>query len=230
VAHLKRDFDCRSIYVPGVKPQPAYRIRCSRCPAEDSVSANGPASLPSVAIARKFEAKGWTVSERSAGHDVCPKCVDEEKKLKREQSVKHEKSVAAVVVPPTAPKAEPPPQMTREERRIIFEKLNEVYIDEKTGYAPEWGDGRVAEDLGVAVAWVRMMREENFGPAADNEEIRGLVKQAKACSDEVKKHADTLEHLKEQIRKLDAAAPALTMQSNRIDGHLARIAKQMGIA
>lgn len=54
--------------------------------------------------------------------------------------------------------------MTREDRRIIFVKLEEVYVDEATGYTKGWNDTAVAADLNCPRAWVEVIRDENFGP------------------------------------------------------------------
>lgn len=225
---IKREFEVRSEFVPGANPVPSFRIRCSRCPDHEKISATNGKAIPGEVIVKRFEAKGWRVSEKSVAHDICPKCLAGEQSARKEAALKN--AVQPTVSTLAAPRADPPEPMTREDKRVIFAKLNEVYVDEKTGYGPGWADGRVASDLGVPLAWVLTIREENFGPDASNEEIRGLVKQAQACSDDVKKHVDTIAYLGEQIRKLQEAVPALTMQSNRIDGHLARIAKTMGIA
>lgn len=61
-------------------------------------------------------------------------------------------------------KAEPPRAMTRDERRLIWAKLEEVYLDERSGFTAGWTDERVAVDLGVPRAWISTIREENFGP------------------------------------------------------------------
>lgn len=71
-----------------------------------------------------------------------------------------------------------PKQMTREDRRIIFEKLNEVYGDEKSGYLEDWTDKAVANHLGVPFAWVATIRDENFGPVGSNSKIDETVAKA----------------------------------------------------
>jgi hypothetical protein len=73
----------------------------------------------------------------------------------------------------------PPRAMSREERRIIFEKLNEVYVNDKVGYAGGWTDAKVASDLGVPLQWVRVIRDENFGDEVGNEDIRKQLAEAK---------------------------------------------------
>lgn len=81
------------------------------------------------------------------------------------------------LTPPQPGASEKPPRaLTRDDRRIIFAKLEDCYIDEKAGYAAGWNDERVAKELGVPRAWIEEVREQNFGPnKVDNSrEIREL--------------------------------------------------------
>lgn len=126
--------------------------------------------------------------------------------------------------------------MTREEKRVIFAKLNDVYLDEKSGYSEGWGDGRVAHDLGVALEWVRLIREDSFGPDSSSEEIRGLVEQAREVLKEIRSHMSRVDsthsgvdNLLAHLKKLEAQQPALLIQATRIEGHIARIARQVGL-
>lgn len=75
-----------------------------------------------------------------------------------------------------AQEAQPQKQMTRMDKRIIFEKMNEVYINEKEGYSAPWTDEMVAKHLGVCRAWIAKVREEDFGPLGSNSEIDAAVK------------------------------------------------------
>lgn len=120
-------------------------------------------------IRRKLEEAGWLVGKRPGKH-LCPGCAAKNKETN--------------VVPITKPDA--PREMGREDRRIIFEKLNEVYVNETTGYGPGWTDAKVATDLGVPRAWVTMVRDEMFGPEGSNEEIRATIKDATALLAEIK--------------------------------------------
>lgn len=188
--------------------------------------------MPPDEAARRFSAKGWDLSKGRRDRDVCPKC----SAIKPIGEVKTMQTPNLTVVPANE-KAEKPIEMSREDKRVIFAKLNEVYVDERIGYGDGWGDGRVSQDLGVPLAWVRLVREENFGPDASNDEIRGLIKQAQSCVSDIKSHVeqvarvrDGLDALFKQIKVLEAAATPLSMQANRIDGHIARIAKQVGLS
>ena len=60
--------------------------------------------------------------------------------------------------------AAPPRSPSRDEKRIIFKKIDEFYVGETVGYSGDWSDDRIAEDLNVPVAWVATIRDENFGP------------------------------------------------------------------
>lgn len=115
------------------------------------------------AVANHFRAKGWTVSTKES-RDLCPEC--ERKKLaannRRQTPMKQEAQLKAVE----------PRQMSREDKRIIFEKLSEVYVGEDVGYADEWTDDRVAKDLGVPRKWVEDIRAEFFGEAKSSAELR----------------------------------------------------------
>lgn len=53
----------------------------------------------------------------------------------------------------------------REDKRIIFDKLTDVYVDVLTGYRDDWTDDKVAADLNCPRAWVEAIRDEFFGPA-----------------------------------------------------------------
>ena len=64
-------------------------------------------------------------------------------------------------------KADAPRTMSRDDRRIIFGKLETCWSDEKKTYDQGWTDERVAKDLGVPRAWVSTVRDENFGPVAN---------------------------------------------------------------
>lgn len=190
------------------RPIGCRRLTCVRCgnPGEILDRTNG--GMPPVMIEKLFRQKGWEIGA-SEKHDYCPDCVEIRRTERRASRVKPLNSTIiaagkAFVVPSkppiTLPQQEPdmsaapaPDNMTRDNRRIIFSKLQEVYADEAQGYHTPWTDQAVSKDLGCPLAWVIQIREENFGPAADNSEIRGMLarveeraREAKALIDEVK--------------------------------------------
>jgi len=101
--------------------------------------------------------------------------------------------------------------MTRDDRRIIFEKLNEVYVNDKVGYDKGWTDEKVATDLGVPRAWVRLIREENFGDEVGNEDIRKQIAEAQT----------TLA----QVRAIEPEMRRLLGMADKIERQMAEIQK-----
>lgn len=121
-----------------------------------------------------------------------------------------------------APKraAEPPREMSRDDRRLIFAKLDEVYVDENTGYSAGWTDDKVATDLGVPRAWVAQIRDENFGPGT-NEEITKLLGEV---NETVRLH----EGVKSRLIELQRLENGLAADIARITGTAKRLQGLMG--
>lgn len=134
-------------------------------------------------VAKKFEERGWKVGGAPSGNR-CPGCFNAIKNAAVRKKQEKENMENTVVKLPS--KAEAPATMGRDDRRIIFEKLNEVYADEKSGYLEGWTDAKVAGDLGVPRDWVRQVRDEMFGPEG-NEEIKKAVCECVALIDQVNK-------------------------------------------
>ena len=115
------------------------------------------------------------------------------------------------------PVADAPREMTRDDRRIIFAKLNDVYIDEKQGYSGTWTDKSVAAYLGVPWAWVAKIRDENFGAERSNEEARELLKQARTFAADAAKYAGDAQSIVTQHTKLCADLAAFVKRLDKIE-------------
>lgn len=139
---------------------PMRRITCAHCGAvayHAAISRKSGARLPPEALVSHFMKAGWAVGN-GPRKDFCPHHSTPAKRRKiKEIPVKKNE---------TAPKAEPPREITREDRRIINDKLDEVYGED--AYKAPWTDAAVAKDLGVPVAWVSDVREQFFGAAGSN--------------------------------------------------------------
>jgi hypothetical protein len=163
-------------------------VTCRECGIEDVIGIKAAAALmPPIAIAKKFAQRGWDIGQNEHW-DTCPKCIA---KKKEKPALKIVPKIEQVV--DTMMKAEPPRTMSREDRRIVFEKLNGVYLDEKRGYDTGWSDHKVAIDLGVPRAWVEQVREEMFGPVNSNPEIQEFLEGVKA-----------LKAIRDQVARIDA--------------------------
>jgi hypothetical protein len=117
---------------------------------------------------------------------------------------------------------EAPREMSRADRRIIIAKIEEVYLDEQTGYSDGWSDQRVANDLGVPRAWVARLREENFGPEASNAATRKLLAEAREFVSRANDRAAQLNTLASDCMK---ARDAIRLEAERIERQIAAVEK-----
>jgi hypothetical protein len=153
----------------------AARIECSKCGATDHYSK--PRATSWMAVEQRFRKLGWHVGNGPRA-DLCPECQKREKPNLRvvqnppPSSITSDKLVASVET--LKPVADPPREMGRDDRRVIFAKIDENWLGEKEGYAAPWTDKAIAKDLGVPAAWVAQVRDEMFGPAGNNPEIDEL--------------------------------------------------------
>jgi hypothetical protein len=162
-------------------------------------------------IAHKLQAKGWRIGRNESSHR-CPRCFNAAKfsAIRKAEEMKNGN--------PMTEKLQVVKDnmrvMTREDRRIIFEKLNEVYVNDQVGYGDGWTDEKVAVDLGVPRAWVKLIRDENFGDEVANENIREQIKDAREVLCKIKAIEPSL-----------AEAQRLVAVADKIEKSLAEIAK-----
>lgn len=106
--------------------------------------------------------------------------------------------IAQIRPPQPGASEKPPREMSREDRRLIFAKLEEVYIDERVGYTANWNDQRVADDMAVPRAWVEEIRDQNFGPqkaeqSAEIIALNGRLDTLTERAKELSREADTMQ-------------------------------------
>ena len=171
---LMRSFQRTSVTVDH-RAVPAYAITCNGCGKQDKLITSKPSgALPAIMVAKKFIERGWVAGAR-VRDDRCPACqaLAKAPKKKIETAQVIEMTQPQKTLPPevvsstpimTIKRADPPPVMEKEDRRIIFAEIDTNYIDEQKGYAEGWNDARVAKGLNVPLAWVRELRDANFGP------------------------------------------------------------------
>lgn len=208
-------------------------ITCSSCEQPGEIIDRTKCGLPSVQVQRILTAKGWEIGA-SDKHDLCPKCKTAKRQERRDRRGKSVNGNGHAVVAPEEPKVmhapqntiapsiseQAPPEPTRSEKRIIVAKLEEVYADETAGYKTPWTDAKVAVDLGVPQAWVVAIRDELFGPANDNQEIRDMMERATAAASEAHK-------LLAEAKSLRAEASALVDRVNAHNKQVAEVGKKL---
>lgn len=133
----------------------AMRITCACCGGVAYFPhQTGASRKPPIVATQHFQNKGWVVGGNPR-KDFCPVHASPAKR-------KGQKAMADTA----ATIADKPREMSREDRRIINDKLDEVYA--KDAYKSPWTDAAVAKDLGVPRDWVAQVREQFFGPAGSN--------------------------------------------------------------
>lgn len=177
-------------------------VTCGHCSATKTIPVNTFSGSPNDQttqqnhfIKKKLEGMGWLVGKRPDQHR-CTGCYSAIKIAAKRKS----ESGGNVVDLPV--KQDAPREMTREDRRIVFEKLNEVYVDDKTGYSAGWTDAKLASDLGVPRAWVAKVRDEMFGPEGSNEEIRATIAEAQSLLADIRTAAAGAGAFAETLQKL----------------------------
>ncbi|PZQ82675.1 MAG: hypothetical protein DI549_10880 [Ancylobacter novellus] len=206
-----------------------YILRCRRCPNKFEHKArkySGPPPNLEDEVLPEAKKAGWDVLH-GARRATCPDCREMAARLKAKREEKIMVTKPAPVVPaallapstPAAPRAEPPRTMDFEDRRVILMKLNEVYDSPSTGYGRGWSDKRVAEVLGAPRAWVAELREQNFGPARDNDDVREFLTEARNALAAAK-------DLTEQTTKCEAEHVVLRRMIDDLKGRLNRLERQ----
>lgn len=229
--------------VPGNLPHRwlAYVIRCGHpgCQEWDVGGDNIGQRSAHDALPKIFGQRGWTVGTK-ARHDRCPthsKKHAEGRRALQEEVMAQKPAVGFLernlaLKPAAKPETHihvpvPPNEMTKQDRRVIITKLEEVYVDENVGYADGWDDERVATDLGVPVAWVADVREPNFGPNKSQQvaalliEGRSIYEQVMAAAISANRHAQDLRVSMESLSKL-------TLRIEKFDKDLKDLAKRAG--
>ena len=107
------------------------------------------------------------------------------------------------------------------DRRVIIAKLNDLYVDEATGYRDDWNDAMVAKDLGAPIEWVREIRDENFGPHRNERYVAietvvmgvmGEIAQVTALIKDYDDRAERLDVRLDAFEKTLAEAKALMLE------------------
>lgn len=142
--------------------------------------------------------------------------------IKRASSIAEPKvtSLGSILGSGTPQTIDLPRTMSRDDGRIIYEKLRDVY--EVKSYVVGWSDKRVADDLGVPRAWVENVRSQFFGEAGGNEQADAFLAQIAALRAEAETFA---KERQEFVRKVDRVATDMAKLLREADA----IKKAMGL-
>ena len=209
------------------QPKRAVKATCGQCQKTETLPFNTSRSHGNDdeqverQAKHKFENIGWSMGKTAAQHR-CPKCFTtirrrkEDMKKSTSDAVEVSNKIVQMVQPEigteimtknmtVTQEPEAPKRPTRDEKRIIFQTIDGVYVGEKTGYSEGWNDKRIASDLGVPVIWVSTIREENFGPDID-QAMATLINEAKAILIEMKATQLTAEPVLALLKEISERA------------------------
>ncbi len=115
-----------------------------------------------------------------------------------------------------------PRQPSREDKRRVLEKLNEVYDGEETGYSRDWSDAKVAASLSVPPRWVTDLRVEFHGENAGNEATDKEAKARRRAINELRADIERIEsRLLSTLADTERAIGPLKARLARLDGEQA---------
>lgn len=178
---------CKPVEILSRQGGVSARVECKCCGVHEDW---GLTKVPPPDIIHKhFKTKGWEITKRP----TCPICQTAKKR-------KPEMTKPATVTPISgAVSASPvaaPSADAKAARREAHDRIA-VYFDIANGsYTDGYSDQRIAEETGVAVAWVKQRREEEFGPIKTPREFSELLDQiaaAKGRQNEIKTVIDDIE-------------------------------------
>jgi len=150
----------------------------------DHINTGRSKSNPDYAI-KDWRRQGWYIGSNDH-RDRCPvhnkkapgrREQPEENAVQKVVPINHssvEKSFQAQLTHAATVAAVEAREPDRDDKRIIFEKLSEVYENNLTGYCAGWTDDRVGTDLNCPRAWVEAIRDEFFGPAIGAQHTNAL--------------------------------------------------------
>lgn len=195
-------------------------LTCSKCGTTEFTgrSSHGGGHLPPEAISKFFRNRGWKIGT-SAKKDLCPGCaMPVRRTVTKERTMPHDTKIIEIKPKVTGVSELPPREMTREDRRIIFAQLEEVYVDEATGYTPDWNDERVSKHLNCPRKWIETIREENFGPAhaPENPQIIALREKLESTQGTIIEINTQTTDFKKRISDMTTEALTLNTRSNAL--------------
>lgn len=192
----------------------AMRITCAHCgglayfPVATGVNTDAP-----IEAVQHFQNKGWMVGG------------DPETDFCRKHSTPAKRKGPKTMTN-TAPMADKPREMGREDRRIINDKLDEVYGRE--AYKAPWTDAAVAKDLGVPRDWVVQVRDQFFGPAGSNPLYDQFIGETEQLEQTFRAYADSCVAAEQATAAQRLAHAELTKQMDAYRALARKVEREIG--
>lgn len=163
---------CKPVEILSRQSGVAARLECKCCGTHEEW---GLAKVPPPNIIHKhFKTKGWEVAKRP----TCPICQSSKKR-------KPAMTKPSTVTPISSAVTVAPSVDAKAARREAHDRIAIYFNIEKGSYSDGYSDMRIAEETGVAVAWVKQRREEEFGQLKVPSEIQEIVNEVSKLHSEL---------------------------------------------
>lgn len=154
-------------------------------------------------IAKRMLGKGWTFGSKL----TCPEHSRREKRA-RSAPITLTEEPAVMATTATSTSAPPTPsEAARKAKRLIYQFLEDFYDDQAKAYRPGHSDESIAKETGAAVAFVREIREADFGPIGEPPEVRAIRTELAALRDAA---TEVQNALGSRLNDLDARSAKLS--------------------
>lgn len=187
----------------------AYEVCCSVCKRKAQIRKRWQGSnLNTMQVTLLLRKWGWHIAGKPQG-DVCNNCLASHANSNHPvKSLGHVREVVmsnvnTVSSPVPVSQAVKPsaeviaiagsvPSATREARRMIYARIDTNYDPKNGAYTNGKTDAIIAKELNVPLAWVKDVRDENFGPEGFDDQTMKLVMAAMDLLDKSSKDASAL--------------------------------------
>jgi hypothetical protein len=134
------------------------RLTCKTCGKHEEVSHT--LRPPPEKLLKSFQSKGWLTFRRV----TCPEC-----------SKKKEVPMSSVTpIKSPANDGKEASAAAKKVKRLIFQALEDYYDDAAKNYRTGHSDKTIADEVGASEKFVASIRESDFGPLSEPQEIREL--------------------------------------------------------
>lgn len=147
------------------------RIACQQCGIHEEWGLGSPPE-PSI-LKRHFITRGWEVAKKG----ICPDCQAKKKASKSMNTTKPQGVPAAQpAAKPTAAEEAKASEAAKRAKRMIYMALEDYYDEQKKCYKNGKSDKAIAAEVGASEAFVRQIRETDFGPIQPMVSVEDMAK------------------------------------------------------
>lgn len=195
--HYKNGAYGRSLHYDPRSTVRTAKLTCSECAAVGDVRLVS--LMPPDVIDKKFIQKGWQVDP-----NVCPTCVSEKVKAKKEQKMAMAKPNGSLADNPVLKSV----SADTHRAQAKMHQLLSTYFDVDEGtFSPGWNDERIAKESGLSLAHVTDVRNIAYAELKEPEEVTKLKSDIQTLNDLI---VESLANAQKEVNALNARVAEIT--------------------